>query len=63
MLVKLSELLSQLQGLDLDGLSVQTDDLHALLQELDQGAEAGSIETESINALMGALSRPGESDQ
>lgn len=56
LLVKLSELLSQLQGLDLDGLSVQTDDLHALLQELDQGAEAGSIETESINALMGALS-------
>ena len=56
LLVKLSELLKQLQGLDLDGLSVQTDDLHALLQELDQGAEAGSIETESINALMGALS-------
>ena len=42
--------------LDLDGLSVQTDDLHALLQELDQSVEAGSIETESINALMGALS-------
>ena len=34
---------------------MQTDDLHSLLKELDQGVTAGSVETESIDALMGAL--------
>ena len=55
LLKELEELLSKLQGIDLDGLSVQTDDLHSLLKELDQGVTAGSVETESIDALMGAL--------
>ena len=55
LLKELEELLGKLQGIDLDGLSVQTDDLHSLLKELDQGVTAGSVETESIDALMGAL--------
>ena len=55
LLKELEELLGKLQGIDLDGLSVRTDDLHSLLKELDQGVTAGSVETESIDALMGAL--------
>ena len=55
LLKELEALLGKLQGIDLGGLSVQTDDLHSLLKELDQGVTAGSVETESIDALMGAL--------
>lgn len=42
LLVKLSELLSQLQGLDLDGLSVQTDDCMPCFRSWIRAAEAAA---------------------
>ena len=40
----------------IDGMLGSLEQIGQLLEQFHQGAEAGSIETESINALMGALS-------
>ena len=56
LLGELEDLLRQLQGLDLDGLSAETDSLHTLLLELDGEVASGSVGAESVDALMNGLS-------